>query len=101
MTRRTSMSFRKWFYRNVYLHTPYWHWLRVKVGERSNFKCEVDGCRVVGHNLNAHHTTYNHLWFEWLFLWQMVWLCPPHHSMTHGGATLKYRHGRTLKPFHY
>jgi len=91
-------------YREWYVHTKYWKWMRMKVAERADFQCQVKGCKRVGPGLNAHHTTYyvfgiNVLFLEWLFFWIMVYLCPEHHARTHSHHSLTLRNGKRLKPF--
>ena len=99
------MDLRRWVYRNIYLHTPYWHWLRRKVAKRARLQCEVRGCPRCGWKLNAHHTTYKTPWgtsilfWEWLFMRKMVYLCPEHHANTHAGIRLPLRNLQTLEPF--
>lgn len=94
------MTLRQWSYRNIYLHSSYWSWLRGVVGRRAHWQCEVGGCGAHGHNLNCHHTVY-HLFREWLHISDMIYLCPHHHAQTHGGWRLRLAHGRTLEPFVY
>ena len=91
------MTLRQFFYRRIYLHTPYWRWIRSLVGRRAHWKCEVRGCGFHGHNLNAHHIKY-HLWLEWLNLNNLVYLCPWHHAEVHKGWMQYLTKGRILRP---
>lgn len=93
------MTTRQWVYRNLYLQSPYWKWVRQIVGRRANWHCEVRGCNRFGHNLDCHHVTYKILYFEWLFPWKLKYLCRAHHNSTHRGETLILRGRRKLKPF--
>ena len=97
--RKKKMSFRQWAYRNLYLRSPYWRWLRRQVGSRVGWFCQARGCGVSGHNLDCHHTTYSIMWMEWMFPWLMIYLCREHHTATHSGQVLILRDGKRLKPF--
>jgi len=93
---------RQEWYREKYLKSRYWKWVRRLIGERADWRCEVLGCRRVGWALNAHHTTYAVMFFEWLFPWTLIYLCPDHHADTHAGKRLRITRGlwgRWLKPF--
>jgi hypothetical protein len=72
---------RRWWYRNVYLWTPHWRltrrWLLLLYGH----KCHVCGAL---HYLDVDHKTYAHMWWEWLFFWDMQVLCRQHHVQKHG-----------------
>lgn len=92
-------TFRQWTYRNLYLRSPYWKWIRTIIGRRAGWKCEVQGCHQWGHNLDCHHTTYKVMWFEWLFPCFLVYLCREHHNATHNGETLTLRFRGKLQPF--
>lgn len=95
------MTFRKWFYRNIYLHTLYWKMVRRIVSKRAHYICEAKGCTVTGHNLDVHHTTYDIMWLEWFFRWKMVYLCRKHHDMTHDGTWMRLKNKKILPPFGY
>lgn len=96
-----DITFRQWTYRHIYLKTPYWHWVRRLIGKRANWTCQQVSCHEVAYNLDVHHTTYAILWMEWLFPWEMVYLCRAHHLMTHGGQKLILKGGKILPPFRY
>ena len=95
-----KLTARQWMYRNIYLRSPYWRWVRRQVARRAGYACQVRGCRIVGHNLDAHHTVYV-LWLEWLpWNWRkMEYLCRFHHNKTHRGMALELKSGRTLKGY--
>jgi hypothetical protein len=93
------MTLRQWVYRSLYLKSAYWKAIRRRVARRAEYHCEVRGCRATAANLDAHHTTYSILGFEWLFLWKLVYLCRSHHNQTHAGIDLKLKRGWTLKGF--
>jgi hypothetical protein len=94
-----NRSVRKFLYRNVYLKTPYWKWMRRRVAKRAEYRCQVKGCTRIGANLDAHHTTYRVLGMEWLFPRAMVYLCRNHHNDTHRGFALWLKNGHRLIPF--
>ena len=96
-----KVTLRQWLYRNVYLKSPYWKEIRRRVARRAGFVCEVKGCRAQAANLDAHHTTYDVMGFEWLFIWTLVYLCRYHHNMTHKGFPLDLKGRRKLNPFLY
>jgi hypothetical protein len=85
----------RWFYRRVYLHTPYWRAIRRAVGRRAGWRCQVAGCKASGEHLNAHHITYR-WWLEWLNLRDLVWLCATHHAKKHAGWVLYLKGGREI-----
>ena len=89
----------RWIYRNIYLRTPYWRWIRKQVAERADYKCQAVNCLDFGKTMDAHHTTYRIMLFEWLFLKKMVYLCRFHHNITHNHQTIVLRDGRMLRPF--
>ena len=95
------MSFRKWFYRNIFLRSAYWKAIRRRVARRADYTCEVVGCRAQAANLDAHHVSYDILFFEWIFIWRLIYLCRYHHEGTHHGVALRLKRGGTLKPFSY
>lgn len=86
----------KWFYRNVYLHTWHWRfvrWLKFKQVGRNCQKCNK-GQRAFYKALNyqtgepildVHHLTYKHLWWEFLHLNDLQVLCRYHHNQEHHG----------------
>ena len=96
------MTDRQTWYRETYLTSRYWKWMRKKIARRAGWMCEVKGCRKHGPALNAHHTVYR-LFFEWVAPWELVYLCPRHHADTHAGITLTLRRkflfwNKRLKP---
>jgi hypothetical protein len=88
----------RWFYRYIYLHTPYWRAIRRAVGRRAGWMCQAAGCREKGYHLNAHHLRYR-WWLEWTNLDDLVWLCPRHHQAAHDG-TLRLKDGRWVSAPH-
>ena len=96
-----KLTFRQWFYRNVYLKSRYWKAIRRRVARRAEFKCEIRGCKAIGAHLDAHHTTYKILGWEWLFIWKLSYLCRFHHEQTHKGFTLRLKRGGWLNGFGY
>lgn len=93
---------RQQWYREVFLKSRYWKWVRRLVAQRAHLCCEVHGCPRRGWGLNAHHKRYR-LYLEWLFLGDLVYLCPDHHAQTHSGRTLwlkpKFLFRRKLLPY--
>jgi hypothetical protein len=88
-----GVGIRRWFYRKVYLRTPYWRWVRRVIGRKYGWNCQAKGCEVRGCNLDAHHTSYDVLWLEWLFPGKVKWLCRKHHDWIHKGRWLEYKKG--------
>jgi hypothetical protein len=84
----------RWFYRHIYLHTPYWRAIRRAVGRRAGWTCQAAGCRESGYHLNAHHLHYR-WWLEWTNLDDLVYLCPRHHQAAHDGV-LRLKDGRRI-----
>lgn len=89
----TDWTARRAWYREQYLNSRYWRWVRRIIARRAKRTCEVQGCKKQGWNLNAHHTTHRILYLEWAVPWKLVYLCPTHHGMTHGGQWLRLRRG--------
>jgi hypothetical protein len=83
----------KWWYRNVYLWTPHWRFTRKVRLLLSGYQCQK--CSKIRlteqekhfHSLDVHHRTYRHIWWEWLFFWDLMVLCRYHHSQEHAGKS--------------
>lgn len=93
------MTLRQWLYRNVYLKSRYWKSIRRRVAKRAGYICEVKGCRAQAANLDAHHTSYSVLGFEWLFIWTLIYMCRYHHVMVHKGMSFALKRGSKLNGF--
>lgn len=74
---------RRAFYRKVYLFTPSWRFSRKVIFFWKGRKCSRCGSTRF---LDVHHTTYAHLWWEWLFFWEMDVLCRSCHISEHSKA---------------
>lgn len=72
----------KWWYRNVYLRTPHWRFVRRVKLFLAGHKCQHCNER---RRLDIHHKSYEHIWLEELFPWELEVLCRYHHSMKHNG----------------
>lgn len=66
----------RWWYRNKYLLMPSWRFSRKVKFFWSGYKCKRCKSRT---RLDVHHKTYQHLWWEWLFPWELEVLCRQHH----------------------
>ena len=77
----------QWWYRRIYLYTPHWRFTRRVKFFFSGHVCEVCRRRHYTHparmNLDIHHKTYRHLWWEWLHLKDLEVLCRFHHTEEH------------------
>lgn len=73
---------RRWLYRNVYLQSPYWRfirWLKLRVHGRY-----CDNCHRPLRRLDIHHTTYRGMLFrEWYQLDKLRVLCRVCHDREH------------------
>lgn len=81
------MTWRRWFYRNVYLKSPYWRLVRYLKLKQHGLFC--DKCHRLfkrkKYMLNIHHPYYRGL--IWRELWQLnklQVLCRSCHAQIHG-----------------
>jgi len=64
----------------AYLASDAWRAIAKAVKERAGWKCQV--CKS-GHNLAAHHNTYDHLYNEAEHMGDLICLCGSCHSLFH------------------
>lgn len=69
----------QWFYRNVYLRTPHWRFVRW-IKRRLGYRCRDCDSHF---RLDLHHLSYDHKWWEFIYLNDVVWLCRQHHFAEH------------------
>lgn len=82
---------RRWFYRNIYLHTPHWRRVRRRALENAEHTCQAWGCHWRYGSLDVHHLLYR--------LWQeqpndLAVLCRTHHLRIHNGFDVPLKGGR-------
>jgi 5-methylcytosine-specific restriction endonuclease McrA len=63
---------------HAYLRSPEWWQRRTAVMRRENNTCQGCGCRA----MEVHHTTYKHLFNEFLF--ELMAVCRSCHARIHG-----------------
>ena len=83
-------TWKRWFYRNIYLRTPHWHKVRAEAWDRANYTCEAFGCEFTG-LLECHHLTYKNLWHEKPS--DVVMLCRKHHDIVESGHNVVLKGG--------
>ena len=80
-----------WIKYNAYLKSPEWHALRQKILQRARGVCEGCGAAVP---TQVHHTTYAHVFHEFLF--ELVAVCDGCHGRLHqdaGSSTDEWKDG--------
>ena len=85
-----QVAWRRWFYRNIYLRTPYWKRVRREAIINADEKCQAFGCKWRG-SLDVHHLTYD-LWHEKPE--DLAVLCRAHHERIGNGFDVPLKDGR-------
>lgn len=90
----TSWTWRRFYYRKIYLRSKHWRRLRAQVAHRASFTCERKGCAAYGQNLDVHHKTYERIGHERLD--DLVYLCRTDHKRVENGQMVLLKSGEWL-----
>lgn len=90
----TSWTWKRFWYRRIYLRSKHWRRLRAKVAQRAGYTCERKGCIAYGDNLDVHHKTYERIGHERLD--DLVYLCRPDHRWVESGHWIVLKSGQLL-----
>jgi len=90
----TSWTWKRFWYRHIYLRSKHWRRLRVQVMLRAGYRCERKGCIAYGDDLDVHHKTYERIGHE--LLTDLVYLCRPDHKRVEHGQMIQLKSGEWL-----